>query len=893
MALLLCTLAAAQNTLVCDFQGVEPALNTPWTATLELAPNLSYSGWELGAGIVPASGIDDALAFSVDATATDPGSTLAEAIRDQQYLHFTLSPNIGTMDLGGMQIQLTTGRLDWHSATEYSIFSSIDGFAEGQQLFTTEPQDKSTLWHMDHSFIFPLSGYDGIAAPVEFRIYAHGAQFGGHRTTIQDFGIVDPGPVHSMTLSSDFGGDARTQPAGDLFVAGSQVVLHSNANPGFRFGGWQGDVSGTGNPRTITMDADKVIHARFTELPPRRMHMAMNLGYVNDWMSDWMFVDQMKAARVWMTRSVGGTEWDSGMAGDLPRDADGWPLQIPFTASDGNQHTVHTILPTFISGDHTLIVEGTGVIQILGTHVSPPITLSGGTTTVTIPATIGVDTNFFLHIQQSAATDPVRNLRLIMPGFESTYQTQPFHPLYLQRLAPFTNLRFMDTGAINHSWVDSWDERALPTDYTQASHGVAMEWMIQLSNQLQTDAWLCIPHQADDDYVRRTAMLWRDNLDPALKLYVEYSNETWNPIFTQTSWVADQGEALGLHGDRWHAGQYFVSLRSAQIWEIFEQEFGDPARLVKVMATQSSNTYVSQVRVQALNSPATNPNYVMPDALAIAPYFGHNFTPAELPPNVPNYPTVDEIIHAYSPAAIDGEQIYVQQQKQLADQQGMSLICYEGGQHFVGIFGAENDAQLTQILNDANRHPQMYDRYVTYLDMLNREGVELFANYSFVDRWSRYGSWGALEYMDQPLSEAPKYRALIEWAPLTIQATPTTLDHTTGGIVDFSLSGGLAHAGNTYVIGATSAGTLPGVAMPNGQTAPLNRDAVFDHVHANLGQPGFVGFTGQLDAAGNAHAQLDTMGPLPASLAGRWLHFAFATLQPWGYASNTAAVQVN
>ena len=47
--------------------------------------------------------------------------------------------------------------------------------------------------------------------------------------------------------------------------------------------------------------------------------------------------------------------------------------------------------------------------------------------------------------------------------------------------------------------------------------------------------------------------------------------------------------------------------------------------------------------------------------------------------------------------------------------------------------------------------------------MLQAEGVELIANYQLISSWSKWGSWGVLEYQQQPIQEAPKYRALIDW----------------------------------------------------------------------------------------------------------------------------------
>jgi uncharacterized repeat protein (TIGR02543 family) len=47
------------------------------------------------------------------------------------------------------------------------------------------------------------------------------------------------------------------------YLPGSTATLTATPNPGYRFTGWTGDASGTDNPLTITMDADKTVGATF------------------------------------------------------------------------------------------------------------------------------------------------------------------------------------------------------------------------------------------------------------------------------------------------------------------------------------------------------------------------------------------------------------------------------------------------------------------------------------------------------------------------------------------------------------------------------------------------------------------------------------------------------
>ncbi|HKQ75856.1 MAG TPA: pectinesterase family protein [Blastocatellia bacterium] len=75
-------------------------------------------------------------------------------------------------------------------------------------------------------------------------------------------------PEFKLTLSTKGSGTIQSNPAGDKFPAGSSVALTATPAPGWRFEGWSGDLTGTVNPSTITIDRDKSITANFAPLPP-------------------------------------------------------------------------------------------------------------------------------------------------------------------------------------------------------------------------------------------------------------------------------------------------------------------------------------------------------------------------------------------------------------------------------------------------------------------------------------------------------------------------------------------------------------------------------------------------------------------------------------------------
>ena len=77
----------------------------------------------------------------------------------------------------------------------------------------------------------------------------------------------------------------------------------------------------------------------------------------------------------------------------------------------------------------------------------------------------------------------------------------------------------------------------------------------------------------------------RDRLDPGLRAWIEFSNETWNWSFPQANHARDRAQARWGDGDRW---QEWNAMRAAQMVQIFDRVFdGQHDRLVRVLATQT------------------------------------------------------------------------------------------------------------------------------------------------------------------------------------------------------------------------------------------------------------------------------------------------------------------
>jgi len=93
-------------------------------------------------------------------------------------------------------------------------------------------------------------------------------------------------------------------------------------------------------------------------------------------------------------------------------------------------------------------------------------------------------------------------------------------------------------------------------------------------------------------------------------------------------------------------------------------------------------------------------------------------------------------------------------QKAKADQYGLELVAYEGGQHFAsavwGIFrDSLSNEQLIDLLHDLNDSPVIADLYQTWLSGWQEMGGGAFTHYLDYSMPSRFGNWGTVDYLGQ------------------------------------------------------------------------------------------------------------------------------------------------
>lgn len=176
----------------------------------------------------------------------------------------------------------------------------------------------------------------------------------------------------------------------------------------------------------------------------------------------------------------------------------------------------------------------------------------------------------------------VSNIKILRPWYTS--DSEMFTNEFLKAFSKSKILRTMEFTLANNSNEEKWQNRKSPLDPDQTWWiWVAWEYVIELANKTNQDIWINIPHKADDDYIRNLAQLFKQKLNPNLKIYLEYSNEVWNSLFTQAWYNYDTAEAEqnawkynynydGVN-NKYYYGWRRTGLKTKQIWDIFREVF--------------------------------------------------------------------------------------------------------------------------------------------------------------------------------------------------------------------------------------------------------------------------------------------------------------------------------
>ena len=506
--------------------------------------------------------------------------------------------------------------------------------------------------------------------------------------------------------------------------------------------------------------------------------IGVNISDIGPWASQFMFVNVMKGASSWMAQPPDFSEFEvtdvGGVPVVIPLTANGYPAHSPFVVN------TDTLIPHLMmcanqpapwyypSGDYTLIFEGMGTVLVQWDVVGGGLTFTAPNTAHTVPV-IATDAGLDIAILSSDTSDPIRNIRLILPGHEMTYEAQPFLPEFIDLLAPFSAMRFMKPGAQEENAMAHWAERT-PVGYYhyhsdnegEVRDALPYELQVRLCNETDKDPWINVPVAATNGFIDSLAYLLRDSLDTARTIHIEYGNETWNDGYPfMHNYVDSMGLDMGLDSDPFLAGQDFHVLRSLQIFERFEAIFaGQESRLYGLIAT-IANPAVGKSLIDALNDTSVNPTGKLPHAISFAPYIG-----SEVILNLEasgDTCLVDEQDLLDSLAL--GIPIWMDEMGSMyqfwADSLGVDLVAYEGGQYLSSNYGlspADGCSELN--FSQANRDPRIKDIYCQYYDYwYDTLGGDLLMTFTLCEAYSPYGATGLVESVFQDPDTVPKYQA--------------------------------------------------------------------------------------------------------------------------------------
>jgi len=373
----------------------------------------------------------------------------------------------------------------------------------------------------------------------------------------------------------------------------------------------------------------------------------MNFGWAyNDYAPERMYADAIRSMRI-----IGDA--DNGNTEPAPSDLLGPTIAHPRLVVLSGLESAHGTYALRFKGQVSgaTVENGHGVIVPMGGSWSTAYSCGYTTATVTFTRTDGATFALYLTgayrdgaygVGVKPGLTELTLMRPLTPGSTSSYALGTLFTNEAIALArKFECVRWMDFVHVNDSqqqnWSDRTDVRRYNMDYkyrgslpvvttgtsTGNDRGGPWEDVVRFSNAANRDAWITMPLLADDDYVTKVAQVFKNGSDGStpytsvqavplypplnsnLHLYVEYSNEIWNPGFSQwqtninktNAEVAAYAGGIGLlsyDGQTNGLDMRRQAKRTVEISNLFRGVFGDAAmgsRVRVILAGQQNSTY--------------------------------------------------------------------------------------------------------------------------------------------------------------------------------------------------------------------------------------------------------------------------------------------------------------
>ena len=489
------------------------------------------------------------------------------------------------------------------------------------------------------------------------------------------------------------------------------------------------------------------------------------------------FLNGFKTAPEWLTQDFGVNTneqgdfinvWNTGENNLLDVDANGWVKTIPDPEENPEYSSVGALLYRNLNyypdGKYVVLYEGEGSIEYNFDARKDESESTPGRDVLNVNSS---SNGIWLRITDTDPNDTgdyIRDIRVVPEAYEDIAE-QTYNPEFIDTIGNFDTLRYLDWMGTNSSTESEWSDRPVPDGNIFAEDRVAIESMVELANETQTNPWFNVPHQATDEYITNFAEYVAENLDPDLEIYLEYSYEIWNPSHPQAGWIREQGEQewadnnfVGGFGKRldWY------SRRTTQVTQIWDEVFDDDkARVIGVVGGQAANTATID-RVLEYNwadDPLSNEEYGI-DAIAISPDTAAYLKDPAIADEVATWTDdADGGVNKFfteltegglvsnSPSGGAFQQAYNRGQtySNIAETENLDLLTYEVGQKLPANYGGGNNQAIKDLFDTAKTDPRILTLYQEYFTNLSELGVDLSTNFNDPNAYNQWGSWWELD----------------------------------------------------------------------------------------------------------------------------------------------------
>ena len=490
------------------------------------------------------------------------------------------------------------------------------------------------------------------------------------------------------------------------------------------------------------------------------------------------FIDVLRKQTRWTTEIHWGQPVPDPMPA-IPIDGLGYPTGLPENANAGM--LINRNLPGRFWPATTYVLTWTGGALGTGCRFAGCKVASREPNRIVFTTAPGLDeySGFNLFLSAIDPVSPPKAMQFVPLEYEGRVgrelgEPNIFYPAYVAHLKHYpAGLRMMPwLAASSGEPIGPWSARtttAHPFQSPNFATGArpAWEYTIELCNLVGSTCWITFHYSTDDESVRETAKLFRDHLRPGIRVVVEFGNELWNPgtFPKQETWCK-----AGAAKDGHDSAVRYCSKRAAEVHAIFQESFGRD--IVRMFAGQAANPWIAGAALDG-------GRVAVADAFSIAPYFGGLSRSGSLNVLDPQFwadgkPDCVAVVNHFKATSIPqvAEQIANHRAKldELSPGRHIPLWLYEAGQHFTAAdWPLRNNPKANEVYIGCNRHSAMGDAYDAYLAVPEKSAATEAWFLSDMGPYDKYGSWGQIEFLEQPRSETPKFDALMRFVERTAQ----------------------------------------------------------------------------------------------------------------------------